>query len=69
MGILARRQFRNVIREQFPDLIRESEQHGLAAFVREVAMDIDFIVDPDEVPMLPDNGDIIEVKSPQSPMV
>jgi hypothetical protein len=69
MGILARRQLRNLIREQFPDLIRESEQHGLAAFVREVAMDIDFVVDPDEVPTAPDNGDSPAEKSPQGPMV
>ena len=66
IGLVVRRKFRKLIRQQFPDLIKESEQHGLAAFVREVAMNIDFVVSPDEIP---DSQDSPDEKFPQSPMV
>ena len=66
IGLVVRRKVRKLIHEQFPDLIKESEQHGLAAFVREVAMNIDFVVSPDDIP---DSQDSPNEKSPQGPMV
>jgi len=69
LGLVARRKFRKAIREQFPDLLKESEQHGLAAFVKEVALNIDFVMDPNEIPMSPDTAISTGEKFPQSPMV
>jgi hypothetical protein len=67
MGLLVRRKFRKLIHEQFPELITESERRGLAAFVREVAINIDFALDPDDLPVTPDTGNSTD-KFPQTPM-
>jgi len=47
MGLLLRDKLRTEINKQFPHLQEETEQQGIAAFVKEVAIDMDFVVDPD----------------------
>ena len=47
MGLLIRDRLRTEISKQFPHLQEETEQQGIAAFVKEVAIDMDFVVDPD----------------------
>lgn len=43
IGILLRRRFRRLINEQFPLLRGEFAERGLASFIKEVAIDVDFI--------------------------
>jgi len=42
----SRNEFRRLIRKKFPNLEKELEQQGLGSYAKEVAIDIDYVVDP-----------------------
>jgi hypothetical protein len=51
MGLVARDKLKATIRKEYPDLQRDLSQRGLGAYVREVALDADFLVDEELAPI------------------